>query len=241
SFENGITSVDLGKPIYKNAIIQHRNYIDTLKACGLEIIELPPLEDFPDSTFVEDPALVFENFAVITRPGAESRKGEILFIKPIVEEHFQEVYEVKSPGTLEGGDILRVENHVFIGMSERTNESGADQLLEILKTNQMSGEKVELHEILHLKTGCSYLGDGNILVSPALFDFKGFHSLNKILVDKNEEYAANSLRINNFVIIPDGFPKIKEELDKMGYFVKTIDVSEFRKMDGGLSCLSLRF
>ncbi len=238
---NGITTANLGLPDYEKSLVQHKEYISILESCGLSVEVLNADENFPDSVFVEDTAILIPNLAVVTNPGANSRKGEINVIKEILSKYFSNIEEIKSPGTIEGGDVLRVENHFYIGLSERTNEEGAKQFLDILKKYNYSGQTIELKNVLHLKTGVSYLGDNTILASGEFILKKEFSNFNIIEVDDDEEYAANSLNINDKILIPKGFSKTKRKIEKKGFNIIEINVSEFRKVDGGLSCLSLRF
>ncbi|MHA1646412.1 MAG: arginine deiminase family protein, partial [Promethearchaeota archaeon] len=148
---------------------------------------------------------------------------------------------ITEPGTLEGGDIMRIENHYYIGLSNRTNSKGAKQLIKILQQYGYEGTVVPLKEMLHLKTGVNYLGNNIVLVSGEFITHKEFQKFEKIIVQPDEEYAANCVRINDFVLMPAGFPKLKDELLKKDFQIIELEMSEFQKLDGGLSCLSLRF
>lgn len=238
---NGLTTADLGLPNYNKSLVQHQEYISVLENCGLFVETLNADENFPDSVFVEDAAILVPGLAVITNPGANTRKGEIIIIKELLSKYFSNIEEIINPGTIEGGDVLRIENHFYVGLSERTNKEGARQFLEILKKYNYTGQTIELKNVLHLKTGISYLGENTILVSGELINNKEFSKFNIIEVDDDEEYAANSLSINDKILIPKGFPKTKRKIENSGFITIEIDVSEFRKVDGGLSCLSLRF
>lgn len=238
---NGITKANLGKPDYKKAMEQHDKYVSILKKCGLNVKVLEADDRFPDSTFIEDVALCTSQFAVITNPGALSRKEEIAEMKQILSEYYNNIEEITNPGTLEAGDVMMAGNHFFIGISERTNHSGADQLITILKKYNMTGSKIPLSKVLHLKTGISFLEMNNLLVSGEFIDNPEFEHFNRIIVDKSEEYAANSLWINGTVLIPSGYPETNKKIELAGYKTIETNVSEFQKLDGGLSCLSLRF
>lgn len=237
----GITSATLGKPDYQNALIQHEKYIKTLKYCGLEVTILEADNKFPDSTFVEDTALLTPFCGIITNPGALSRQDEILEIKDIISQFYNDIEFIKSPGTIEAGDIMMVGSHFYIGLSERTNQEGAKQMISILKKYGMTGSTVEMKEVLHLKTGLSYLENNNLLVAGEFVEKEEFQKFNLIHIPDDEAYAANSLWINEKVLVPLGYPKTKKLIEDAGYKVLDVDVSEFRKVDGGLSCLSLRF
>ena len=237
----GLTSVNLGIPNYLEALVQHQYYINALRKCGLEVTILDANEKYPDSTFVEDTALLTPHCAIITNPGASSRKGEIHEIKKILINFYEMVEEIIEPGTLEAGDVMMVGAHYFIGLSERTNAQGASQLISILNKYGMTGSAVSLKNVLHLKSGISYLENNNLLVTGEFKYHPEFQKYNLILIDGEEKYAANSLWINNNVLVPQGFPITKSKIEVLGYQTIEVDVSEFRKLDGGLSCLSLRF
>jgi len=196
---------------------------------------------FPDSTFVEDVALCTPAVGIITNPGAESRSGEQLEMIEVLKSYYDKLEQIEAPGTVEAGDVMMVSDHFYIGISDRTNHEGADVLIEILKKHGMSGEKVELKELLHLKTGVSYLENDTILVQEELFSHPAFKDFRKIEVAQNESYAANSLWVNGTVLVPEGFPETKKNIERAAYPTIPVEVSEFEKLDGGLSCLSLRF
>ena len=238
---NGITNAKLGKPDFTRAIEQHTEYIKVLKECGLQVIVLEANDKFPDSCFIEDVALCTPHCTVIANPGAPSRNGEKYGIRSILHEFFSNIEEIKSPGTLDAGDVMMVDDHYYIGISERTNTKGAEQLIEILKKFKMTGSTVPLNKVLHLKTGLSYIEGNNLLISGEFIENQAFKKYNRIIVDEKEAYATNSLWINDRVLVPKGFPLTKSKIEKSGYQVIEVDVSEFQKLDGGLSCLSLRF
>ncbi len=238
---DGLTGASLGKPEYKKAQEQHSAYIEAIRKSGLDITVLNADDRYPDSTFIEDVALCTSGFAVITRPGAESRRGETDGIRNILQDYFEKIEEITLPGTLEAGDVMMAGNHFFIGISGRTNDEGARQLIKILERHGMTGSTIALKNLLHLKSGCSYLENNNILVCEELSNCSDLGSFNRIIVDPEENYAANSLWINDTVFIPAGYPGTKQKVENWGYRTFVLDVSEFRKVDGGLSCLSLRF
>jgi dimethylargininase len=238
---NGLTTAKLGPPDYGNALVQHNNYVRILEDCGLKIRVLDADERFPDSTFVEDVAICTSKCAIITNPGAPSRKGETIEMKQTLKEFYQNIDEIRSPGTLDAGDVMMVDTHFYIGLSQRTNHAGADQLIDILNRYNMTGSKISLMKLLHLKTGMSYLQENNLLTCREFNNNAAFRRFNKIEVNKKESYAANSLWINNKVLVPEGFPETKKNIENVGYTTISVDVSEFQKLDGGLSCLSLRF
>ncbi|MDA3886433.1 MAG: arginine deiminase family protein [Candidatus Delongbacteria bacterium] len=241
SMVNGITDAELGKPIYDKALEQHSKYVQALKDCGLLVKVLDSNEKYPDACFVEDIAVCTPECAIITYPGAPARTGEIDGIESVLRKFYQNIEEIIFPGNLDGGDIMMVGDHYYIGLSERTNIHGANQLISILEDYDMSGSVVEMNEMLHLKTGINYIENGNFLVSGEFIDHPVFAELNKLIVPEEEAYAANSLWINDKVIMPAGYPKTRKLIEDLGYKIIEVDTSEFRKLDGGLSCLSLRF
>jgi dimethylargininase len=238
---DGLTTSNLGPPDYQKALLQHDAYVNALQECGLTVIVLPADNDHPDSTFVEDTALLTTGCAIIMRPGAPSRQGETRGIEIIVREFFQTVERVESPGTADAGDILMVGSHYYIGQSSRTNSDGAKQIIDILQHHGMTGSTIPLRHMLHLKSGVAYLENLNLLVAGEFKSYTELAKFSQISVDDDEQYAANSLWINGTVLIPLGFPKTERAIKSLGYRTIALDVSEFRKLDGGLSCLSLRF
>lgn len=240
NFSYGISSSGLGKPDLKKALSQHDSYCEILRRCGLEIIILPPDLNFPDSTFVEDTAIVTDSFAIITRPGDRRRLGEEVQIEKTLSD-FRKIEKIIPPGNVDGGDILQADNHFFIGLSERTNAEGAFQLQSIFEKYGYSSSTVPVGDILHLKSGVNYLGDNTLILKEDLLHVPEFHSYKKVTVIDRENYAANVVLVNEHLLIPEGFPDTKEKLVSGGFCLLEINVSEFRKMDGGLSCLSIRF
>lgn len=241
---DGITSaIGLGKPDYELALKQHRDYVNALKSCGVEVTELDVDDRFPDSCFVEDVAVLTKTCAVITNPGAESRKGEEKEIVDVIKRFYTEdqIEYIKSPGTLEGGDVMMVDDHFYVGLSSRTNQEGVDQFVKALEKHGLTVSAVKMKDFLHLKTGVSYLEKNNMLVSGEFVEHPDFKDYNKILIDETEQYSANSILVNDKVIVPKGYDKTKKAIEEAGYEVIEVDTSEYKKLDGGLSCLSLRF
>lgn len=250
----GISTANLGKPDYPLALRQHQNYIAALQKCDLEVTVLAADEAYPDSCFVEDPALITPECALITRPGATSRRSETTALEAALHEFFPELNYIITPGTLDGGDVMMVGQHFYIGLSDRTNLAGANQLIDILQQHGMTGSTVDMSSAqlpqnaaettsvpLHLKTGLSYLEHNKLLAVSNFNAHETFSGFDVLTVTEDETYAANCIWINNRVIAPLGFPQTKMMLEHAGYEVITVDVSEFQKLDGGLSCLSLRF
>ena len=238
---SGLTSVSLGKPDYNKALDQHAEYVEALRSCGLNVKVLEADSQFPDSVFVEDVALCTSECAIVTNPGAPSRNGEKIKIRPVLESFYTQVESIESPGTLDAGDVMMVGKHFYIGISERTNGQGAEQLISYLERYGMTGSMVPLKEMLHLKSGLSYLEQNHLLITGKFINHSAFADFQKIKVDPDESYAANSLWVNSTVLVPAGFPRTLAKIKQAGYHTLILDVSEFRKLDGGLSCLSLRF
>lgn len=242
SLVDGITSApELGKPDYGLAIKQHDAYIEALKSCGVGVIVLKADERFPDSCFVEDVAVCTKKLAVITNPGVSSRKDEEKEIIEVIKKYYNDIEYIKRPGTLEGGDVMMVKDHFYIGLSKRTNREGAEQLIKALGKCGMSGSIVEISEMLHLKSGLAYLEDNVLLVTGEFINNIEFKKFNKIVIDEEETYSANCIRVNDYVLVPAGYTKTKEKIKAAGFKVIVVDTSEYRKVNGGLSCLSLRF
>ena len=244
NFATGLTSVDLGPPDFQRALEQHEAYCKTLESCGLELIRLAPDEEHPDSTFVEDTAILTARGAVITRPGAKSRRGEVASIERVLRNHFDKFQFIREPGTIDGGDVCEAGEHFFIGISERTNEEGAKQIARALESFGYSSSLIDIRgtsNILHLKSGLAYLGGKLLVVIEAFREEKEFRRYELLFANYPEEYAANCLRVNDKVLLAAGFNETKKKLDYLGYQTIALDMSEFQKMDGGLSCLSLRF
>lgn len=241
---DGITSnPQLGKPDYELALRQHDSYIAALKTCGVTVTVLPADERYPDSCFVEDPAVITRKCAIITNPGAPSRNGEKDEIIGAVRAFFSEdqIEYIQAPGTLEGGDVMMVGDHFYVGRSARTNAEGIRQFIAILEKHGLSGSEVTLEAVLHLKTGVNYLENNNLLVSGEFTTKPEFAGFNRFEIPEAEAYAANCIWVNGTVIVPEGYPAVEAAVRSMGYRVLLVDTSEFRKLDGGLSCLSLRF
>lgn len=241
SYVNGLTTSRLGIPDYEKVLKQHAGYVQALEKCGVAVTQLPPSEHFPDSTFVEDTAVLTPEFAVITNPGADSRNGEIKEIESVLKKFYKKFYHIVDPGTLDGGDILQIEDHFYIGISDRTNEAGAHQLKDILESENYKATIIPLKEFFHLKTGIAYLNNNLVVAAGEFIDHPDFAQYQKIVVSPEEEYSANCILVNDYVLIPKGFEATKRQIQAAGYKTIELEMSEFQKQDGGLSCLSLRF
>ena len=244
AIENGITSApELGKPDFDIAAAQHEKYIEALGLCGAAVTVLDADEEFPDSCFVEDTAVITRKCAIVSNPGAPSRRGEVKRMIPAIKRFFpgDRIEYIEPPGALEGGDVMMAGDHFYVGRSARTNAEGIRQFIEILERYGLSGSEVRLEKVLHLKTGVNYIENNNLLVTGEFIDKGDFADFNKIIVPENEAYAANCIWVNGKVIIPAGYPVTLEAIRAAGYETLALDTSEYRKIDGGLSCLSLRF
>jgi dimethylargininase len=244
NFSQGLTTVFLGAPDYKVALWQHEAYCAVLEACGLTLMKLEADERYPDSCFVEDTAIVTERVQVLTRPGAPSREGEVETMRGALAECFSSVPEIRPPGTLDGGDICEAGDHFFIGLSRRTNLAGAQQLTETLAKLGYTSTIVDITKAagaLHLKSAIAYLGDNRLVVTEGMSGRGDFAGYDLVKVDRGEEYAANCIRVNDHVLIAKGFSNFAKKLRELDYQTIALDMSEFQKMDGGLSCLSVRF
>jgi dimethylargininase len=244
TFANGLTSSSLGPPDVEKAREQHRTYCRALERAGLRITELEQSRSFPDSTFVEDVAVLTGSAAMITRPGAQSRRGEADLIRDALSQCDFSLAEIAAPGTLDGGDVCDADGHFLIGLSARTNDGGAEQLARWLSVNGRTSTIIDVRGIdalLHFKSGFAYVGDDTIVAGGALVDHPVFRRYRVVPVVPEEADAANCVRINDRVLVPEGNPKLSRALGELGFIPEIVDVSEFQKMDGGLSCLSLRF
>ena len=220
------------------AIEQHRQYRECLAALGVHVEMLPSAPDMPDAVFVEDPAIVLDEMAVITRMGALSRRHEGETIAQALGK-YRELRHIVEPATLEGGDVMRVGKTLYVGYSRRTNVAGIQQLATLLHPLGYFVVPVEVRGCLHLKTACCYIGDDTVLANRAWMDPDALCSL-KIL-DVPEPRGANSLRIGDTVLMPAAFPRTRELLEESGFRVRTIDNSEMLKAEAGVTCTSLIF
>jgi dimethylargininase len=244
NFEGGLTRSDLGKPSYEIALQQHAAYCRTLEQCGLHVMTLPPDLEHPDSTFVEDAAVLTPYAAILSRPGAKSREGEVPAIRTAVAQFYNDLRQIEAPGTLDGGDICEAGTHFFIGISHRTNPEGARQLAVLLTAQGFTSSTVvirEMDSILHLKSGIACLEERTLVVMEEMAGLEQFRGYKIIVASPEETYAANCVRVNDYVLFPAGYPSLQSRVQQQGFKTLPLDMSEFAKMDGGLSCLSLRF
>ena len=239
---DGLRAEDVGNPDVALMMAHHDAYVHALKQAGLEVRVVDALEDFPDSLFVEDTALCLQEGAIVLRPGAPTRFGESLAMTPHLEEVYTEVRTLEGPGFIEGGDILTTESEILVGKSERTNSLGIEELRRsVADWGYMVREVTTPPGVLHFKSDCSLLDGSTILSTPRLSRSGCFEGYTVIDVAEGEEPAANSIRVNDVVFMPRGFPVTAERVREAGFVVIELDNSECQKIDGGLSCLSVRF
>jgi len=244
SFAAGITSAGLGPPDLALALEQHAAYCEALERLGVSLERLAPDPEFPDSTFVEDAAIVTPRGAILTRPGAPSRAGEVASLGAALGRWFPEPDGITAPGTVDGGDVCEADGHFFIGRSERTNAEGAGQLAAWLARRGYGSSVIDIRGIpglLHLKTGLSWLGGRRLLAAGEVAGHDALGGWEVVRVPAGEEYAANCVRVNDSLLTPRGFPATASLLAGLGFGVVPLEMSEYRKMDGGLSCLSVRW
>jgi dimethylargininase len=220
------------------AAAQHRAYEECLEQLGVKIISLPAEPDYPDSVFVEDPAIVLDEFAFLTRPGAASRRGESSSLASALQP-FRSLLWMREPATLDGGDVMRAGTTLYVGRSGRTSADGIRQLAVEVEPLGYRVCPVDMQGCLHLKSACTYLGDGTVLAYRPHIDASAFDGLR--IVDAPDAEAVNVLRIGDTVLVADGFPRTAEVIDGLGLRVRTLDNSEIRKAEGALTCCSLLF
>jgi len=244
NFSEGLTTAGLGAPNYERTLAEHEAYCAALERCGLTLTRLEPDSHHPDSTFVEDTAILTARGSVLARPGAPSRRDEVTSMGHAIASFFPALHAIQSPGTLDAGDVCEAGNHFLIGISKRTNEAGAQQLAELLAVFGYTSSFVDIRDddaLLHLKSGLACLSDNQLVVTETLADRVELSGYTLLRVNSHEAYAANCVRVNDRILIADGYPTFAERLRELGYQTIALDMSEFQKMDGGLSCLSLRF
>ena len=244
NFADGLTTVDLGVPHLDQVLHQHALYCDALRECGVELTVLDPDPRHPDSTFVEDTAVLTPHAAILCRPGATSREAEVAAIRPVIDRFYSRILTIDPPGTVDGGDICEAGSHFFIGLSQRTNEEGACQLAAHLNALGCTASTIDIRAmktILHLKSSISCVGDNTLVVMEEMAANPQFSRFDLLRVREKESYAANCIRVNDRVLLAEGYPRVCDDLVARGFSPLVLNMSEFQKMDGGLSCLSLRF
>ncbi|MEM7276735.1 MAG: arginine deiminase family protein [Pseudomonadota bacterium] len=239
---DGLRENEAQQPDFEKLLAEHKAYKAALRQAGVQLIELDALEAFPDSLFVEDPALVFSAGAIVLRSGAPSRRGEADAITPVLNSHFEAVQHLPENCFVDGGDVLVTPTEVLIGLSERTNEVGGNALRACLKKIGIDSRLVHTPPgVLHFKSDCSLLSDTQVLSTRRLADSGVFDHLETILVDDAELTAANALRINDTLLLASGHPGTHQKLTALGFEVVELATQEITKVDAGLSCMSLRW
>jgi dimethylargininase len=241
NFADGITTAAWSEPpSFERLMIQHRAYVATLREAGLSVEVLPALDGYPDAYFVEDVAVVVPELAIVTRPGAPARRGEAdHIVESLAGSH--RVVRLEPPASLDGGDVLVAGRQVFVGLSGRTSEAGVASLRELLEPHGYVIEAIPVAAGLHLKSSVNLVVPEVLVVTRAFADRPELSDYEQIVVTDREAYAANILRINDRLLVAAGFPVLARQLRERGLAVIELDMSEVAKMDGGLSCLSLRF
>ncbi len=217
---------------------QHAEYCKALQKLGLELIWIEGDNTLPDSCFVEDTAVILGEKAIICNMKIKSRVKEVTEVAKVLEK-LKETYYIKPPATIDGGDVLKIEDKVFVGLSDRTNPHAIHQLRKILENSNLEIVPVKVRNVVHLKSACTYLGNNYVILSKGHFDTDILRDYKKIVVPRGEEYAADCLAINGTVLMARGHPKTKKLIEKEGFFVKELEMSEFRKGEGALTCLSI--
>ena len=235
---SGLTTANLGAPRYDLLCVQQARYIEVLQALGVAVHTLDPLPGYPDAYFVEDVAIITPEVAIITRPGAISRQGEEASMADVLSG-YRPIVRIEAPGTVDGGDVLKMGTHYFIGQSDRTNQAGIVQLGTMLEHHGYTWSVIPVEGGLHLKSSVNAMGPGALILTAEFAQHEAFKGYPYFVLDESAAYAANSLWINGHLLIPAGY-NIRDRLEKRGIDVIELDVSEIKKMDGGLTCLSLR-
>ncbi len=233
-----ITHIDRTRIDLEVAQDQHQKYVQALDQLGCEVIELAAESDLPDSVFVEDTAFILPEVAVITRPGADSRKPEIESIIKALSPH-KKLLQVSAPASVDGGDVLVLGKNIYIGLSLRSNQQAVDQIQSLLNDYGYTVTGVEMHDCLHLKTALTRVDDQTVLINPHWVDVSHFRDLSWIEVDASEPFAANCLPINGQVIYPTSFPKTTKKLEAHGCKILPVQVDELAKAEGAVTCCSL--
>lgn len=234
------TARELGAPEPQMLLVQHARYEELLRELGVAVTTLPPLPGCPDAYFIEDAAVVLDEVAVVTRPGAASRRDEPETLQSVLARRRVLAF-IESPGTVDGGDVLVAARHAWVGLSQRTNAAGAAQLCAILRRQGYRCTPVDVTAGLHLKSSVSALADETLLVTPGLAGHRAFAGYRKLIVAPEDVFAANVLALDERIVVPAGFPRVVEQLENAGLAPLELEISEMRKMDGALTCLSLRF
>ncbi|MCP4757868.1 MAG: dimethylargininase [Planctomycetes bacterium] len=235
-----LTHMDREPICHATAVDQHSKYVAAMKDLGVTIVELDSLHEHADAVFVEDITVVVDEIAVLTRPGAESRRGEVESILNVIAQH-RPIARIEPPGTLEGGDVMQAERTIYVGLSTRTNQAGFDQFKSLLEPHGYRVEGVPIPGALHLKTAATYIGDGVVLANPHWLDVTHFHGLDIIEVHPDEPFAGNAIRIDEAILFPEQFPHTAGRLEARGFRLVRVPSTELAKAEGSLTCKSVIF
>lgn len=225
---------------YEKALLQHKSYCQMIESCGVEVETIEKNMHLADSVFVEDPIIVFDEVAVLTSMGVESRREE----SKALEDYFssrKKIQKIQLPSKIEGGDVLVINKKVYVGLSARTNQEAIDELAKILAPFDYEVISVKVHGCLHLKTGCTALDENTILINKQWVEEEAFSNYKLIEIPEDEPFAANIMKINDYICMNENFPKTIELIKSLNYKVKTTDISEFVKAEAGLTCMSVRY
>jgi len=224
----------------ENARRQHQAYEEALRLLGVEVVSLPEEPDLPDSVFVEDTAILLDECALLTRPGADSRKPEVESIARALAP-YRSLHQVQSPGSVDGGDVLQVGKSIWVGLTTRSNQSAIDQMQEFLKPYGYSVRGVPVHGCLHLKSAVTQAAENTLLINPAWVEKSDFPGMEFIEIDPSEPSAANVLLVGETAVYQPAYPKTLQRLEKAGIHPVLVDASELAKAEGALTCCSLLF
>jgi dimethylargininase len=219
---------------------QHHEYEEALRSLGVDVVSLPPLPDLPDSVFVEDAAIVLDECAIVTRPGADSRKPETELIAQVLAP-YRKLFHIQPPATVDGGDVLVVGKDIFVGISSRSNQAAVEQMRSILTPFKYEIHGVRVSGCLHLKSAVTRVGDHWLLVNPAWVEKKNFPGMEFIEIAPSEPYAANAVLVGEQVIYPLSFPETRRRLEAAGIKLVMVDASELAKAEGAVTCCSILF
>lgn len=223
---------------FDRACVEHAEYERTLTALGCHVRRVSTAADLPDSVFIEDTAVVLDELAVITRPGAESRRAETAAVEDVLRQ-YRAVATIRAPATLDGGDVLLVGRTLYVGVGNRTNEAGVEQLRSAVKGHGYDVRAVRFTGCLHLKTAVTFVGDGQLLVNPAWIDAREFGGLRALTIDLREPFAANALLVGDRLVHGAQFPGTRRILERAGCTVVPVPAGELAKAEGGVTCCSV--
>jgi dimethylargininase len=220
------------------ARVQHEAYRKALRQAGALVVELAPLDDLPDAAFVEDTAIVLDELAIVAPMGAATRRPESESMAAVLAA-YRPVHWLRSPATLDGGDVLRLDRTLYVGQTPRTNPAAVEQLCALLAPRRYSVVPVPITKCLHLKSACSRLDDGTVLLNPEWIDPDVFSGVRTLSVAEGEPWGANTVCVGTTIITPASEPRTRASIERRGYHTASVDVSELQKAEAGVTCLSL--